>query len=87
MCMESGAQKLTPAERRAREAVDAVHDDNVWRAGKYTGARAGSSTRITAAKVFCDMHDVGPGDDFVEYLDRQTGALVIFPSEVVDGDE
>ncbi|QLD84622.1 hypothetical protein HWV23_02755 [Natronomonas halophila] len=79
--MGTRGSELTQTERRAREAMDAMQEDQLWKLGEYKMNYAGSSTRVTAASEFCDRNGLEVGDDVDQYLHAESGALVIVPSQ------
>lgn len=77
--MSSRMGELTKTERRAREAVDAMSNDDIWKLGDYSTSQSGGSIRITAASQFCDRHQMGPGEDVIAFMHSGSGALIILP--------
>jgi hypothetical protein len=86
-------RRLTDCERRARQAVNRMVDnnpmvdDNVWFLNDYSTTLRGSSVSAQLASEFCDRNGISPGDSIEQYLDGETGALVIVPAGGHDVEE
>lgn len=74
-----GQTELTKSERRAREAIDGMKNDQIWKLGEYKTNVTGGSLRASLAGQFCDRNGVQKGDTLAAYMHSETGALVLLP--------